>query len=74
MTVVTWWDLLGLEKDMACKELRQWGVVDGDGAHLTERANRTAAVPLCHRLPGAMKSGAVEPVKRPRWSMAKKNR
>ncbi len=43
---VEWWDLLGLDNDMPAKKVRILGVIKRDGAHLTLRANRVAAVSL----------------------------
>jgi hypothetical protein len=45
--VVHWWDLLGLDKDKTVNEVRMLRVIEGDGVHLTSRANRNAAVNLC---------------------------
>ena len=52
VTVLEWWDMLGLESDMTVRETRRLGVVCDDGVHLNERANRCAAVSLCSRLGG----------------------
>ncbi len=48
--VVQWWDLLGLDKDKNVNEVRALRVIEGDGVHLTSRANRNAAVNLCRRV------------------------
>ncbi len=48
--VVQWWDLLGLDKDKTVGEVRALRVIEGDGVHLTARANRNAAVLLCRRI------------------------
>jgi hypothetical protein len=48
--VVQWWDLLGLDQDKTVGEVRALRVIEGDGVHLTERANRNAAVLLCRRI------------------------
>ncbi len=71
VAVLNWWGLLGLEKYMPCSKMRQENAVDGDGVHLTDKANRIAAVSKCHRLTGARGSGATDLVKRPRWNTAK---
>ncbi len=47
--VVDWWDLLGLEGDMTAREVKRLKVIGPDGVHLTERANKVAAVSLCQR-------------------------
>jgi hypothetical protein len=48
--VVQWWDLLGLDTDKNVNEVRALRVIEGDGVHLTARANRNAAVLLCRRI------------------------
>jgi hypothetical protein len=48
--VLQWWDLLGLDKDKNVNEVRALRVLEGDGVHLTARANRNAAVLLCRRI------------------------
>jgi hypothetical protein len=48
--VLQWWDLLGLDRDQNVTEVRALRVLEGDGVHLTERANRNAAVLLCRRV------------------------
>ncbi len=48
--VVQWWDLLGLDKDKNVNEVRALRVIEGDGVHLTSRANRNTAVYLCRRV------------------------
>jgi hypothetical protein len=48
--VVQWWDLLGLDQDKTVGEVRALRVIEGDGVHLTARANRNAAVLLCRRI------------------------
>jgi hypothetical protein len=48
--VVHWWELLGLDKDKTVNEVRMLRVIEGDGVHLTARANRNAAVNLCRRI------------------------
>jgi hypothetical protein len=50
LKVVEWWDLLGLGKDHRVSEVRKMRVIEGDGVHLTARANRNAAVSLCRRV------------------------
>ncbi len=48
--VVDWWMLVGATNEMTVNELRRSGTVDTDNVHLTNRANRIAAVSLMHRL------------------------
>jgi hypothetical protein len=48
--VLQWWDILGLDKDKTVNEVRSMRVMDGDGVHLSSRANRNAAVNLCRRV------------------------
>jgi hypothetical protein len=48
--VLQWWDILGLDKDKNVNEVRALRVIEGDGVHLTSRANRNAAVNLCRRV------------------------
>jgi hypothetical protein len=48
--VLQWWDLLGLDTDKSVNEVRALRVIEGDGVHLTARANRNAAVLLCRRI------------------------
>jgi hypothetical protein len=48
--VIHWWDVLGLEQDKTVGEVRALKVIEGDGVHLTTRANRNAAVLLCRRI------------------------
>jgi hypothetical protein len=48
--IMEWWDLLGLDKDKTVMEVRGLGVTEGDGVHLTSRANRVDAISLCHRV------------------------
>ncbi len=47
------------EKDMMTEETRRAGIVDKDGVHPTEKANRNAAVSLCAKLAGR-KTGAAD--------------
>jgi hypothetical protein len=48
--IIHWWDVLGLEQDKTVGEVRALKVIEGDGVHLTTRANRNAAVLLCRRI------------------------
>jgi hypothetical protein len=50
ISFLEWWDLLGLDGDVAVTDIRRMGIVDNDGVHLTARACRNAAVVLCNRL------------------------
>ncbi len=59
---------MGCEKDMTTDETRRTGAVDKDAVHLTEQANRNAAVSFCSRL--RERTLAVEgswSLKRARW-------
>jgi hypothetical protein len=49
VTVLDWWDVIGLDRDMTVEETRALGILDRDGVHLNSRACRCAAVSLCHR-------------------------
>jgi hypothetical protein len=49
VSVLDWWDMLGLDGDMTAKEVKRLRVIGQDGVHLTARANKVAAVSLCHR-------------------------
>jgi hypothetical protein len=49
VNVIEWWDVLGFETDMTVRETFEMRVVGTDGVHLTDRANRCAAVSLCDR-------------------------
>ncbi len=54
VSVLDWWDMLGLDGDMTAKEVKQLlllllVVIGLDGVHLTTRANKVAAVSLCLR-------------------------
>jgi hypothetical protein len=49
VTVLDWWDMLGLDKDMTVEETRNLGILDKDRVHLNARACRCAAVSLCDR-------------------------
>ncbi len=42
--------MLGLDKDKTVQEVKRMNVIEGDGVHLSVRANRCAAVSLCPRL------------------------
>ncbi len=48
-SVLQWWEVIGMDKDMTVEETRHMGVVDRDGEHLTPKANRNAAVIICNR-------------------------
>jgi hypothetical protein len=50
--VVEWWELVGQLRDLTVTETRTKGIVDSDGVHLSEWANRHAAQVLCDRLAG----------------------
>ena len=47
MKVVEWWELVGQLRDLTVTETRTKGIVDSDGVHLSEWANRHAAQVLC---------------------------
>ena len=47
-----WYSQLGYDKDMASDDIKNKMIVENDGVHLTPKANRFAAVSLCHRLAG----------------------
>ncbi len=47
---VDWWELLAMERDMTMRETKDMNIVDRDGVNLNNRANRCAAVSLCHRI------------------------
>jgi hypothetical protein len=49
VTVVDWWDILGLDGDVKLEEIVNMRLIDSDGVHLSSRANRCAAVSLCDR-------------------------
>jgi hypothetical protein len=49
VTVMDWWEILGLDRDMTVEEIRKMGILDKDGVHLNTRACRCAAVSLCDR-------------------------
>jgi hypothetical protein len=49
-SILQWWEVIGLKKDMTAEETRDLRVVDHDRVHLTKKANRDAAVFLCKRL------------------------
>ncbi len=72
-SIIQWWEVFGMEKDMTVEETRHVGVVDKNGVHLMSKANRNAAVLICDgmlKLEGVnvdgeeMTSGVV---KRARW-------
>jgi hypothetical protein len=47
ISVMEWWDMLGLEGEMSVKEVKRLRVVGMDGVHLTPRTNKVAAISLC---------------------------
>jgi hypothetical protein len=49
-SILHWWEVIGLDKDMTADETRDMRVVDSDGVHLTTKANGNAAVFICKRL------------------------
>jgi hypothetical protein len=49
VTVVDWWDILGLDGDVKLGDIANMKLIDSDGVHLSTRANRCAAVSLCDR-------------------------
>jgi hypothetical protein len=49
-SILHWWEVIGLDKDMTAEETRDMRVVDSDGVHLTTKANGNAAVFICKRL------------------------
>ncbi len=72
-SIIQWWEVLGMEKDMTVEDSRCAGVVDKDSVHLTSKTNRIAAVLICDRMlklegaevdGGELTSGVV---KRVRW-------
>jgi hypothetical protein len=50
VSILQWWEVIGMDKDMRVEETRDMRVVDSDGVHLTSKANRNAAVFICKRL------------------------
>jgi hypothetical protein len=52
VSVLEWWDILGLERDMTVRETENMKIVGPDGVHLTDRANRCAAFSLFNRFCG----------------------
>jgi hypothetical protein len=50
VTKVDWWEMLGTERDMTVRETKEMKIVDRDGVNLNNRANRCAAISLCHRI------------------------
>ena len=72
--VVEWWELVGQLRDLTVTETRTKGIVDSDGVHLSDWANRHAAQVLCDRLAGrdrANNSGGGQGggiVKKARWT------
>jgi hypothetical protein len=49
-SILQWWEVIGMDKDMTVEETRDMRVVDSDWVHLTSKANRNAAVFICKRL------------------------
>ncbi len=49
VTVLDWWDILGLDGDVKIEDIVKMKIIDNDGVHLSNRANRCAAVSLCDR-------------------------
>jgi hypothetical protein len=47
--ILEWWDVLGLDSDKTIHDVKRMRLIEGDGVHLSVRANRCAAVSLCHR-------------------------
>jgi hypothetical protein len=72
-SILQWWEVIGLDKDMTAEETRDMRVVDSDGVHLTPKANGNAALFICKRLSEPermrMESGSIGGgvVKRARW-------
>jgi hypothetical protein len=72
-SIMQWWEVIGLERDMTAEETSDMRVVDHDGVHLTSKANGNAALFICDRFLGLertrMESGSVGGgvVKRARW-------
>ncbi len=72
-SIMQWWEVIGLERDMTAEETSDMRVVDHDGVHLTYKANGNAALYICDRFLGLertrMESGSVGGgvVKRARW-------
>jgi hypothetical protein len=72
-SIMQWWEVIGLDKDMTAEETSDMKVVDHDGVHLTSKANGNAALFICDRLLGPartrMESGSIGGgvVKRARW-------
>jgi hypothetical protein len=52
VSVLEWWDVLGLDRDMTVRETESMKIVGSDGVHLTDRANRCADASLCIRFCG----------------------
>ena len=71
VTVMEWWDLLGLAGDTTAREVQRMGIIGKDGVHLSVKANRVAAGSLCTRLMGASACGGVlagaDSWKKTRW-------
>jgi hypothetical protein len=72
-SILQWWEVIGLNKDMTADETRDMRVVDTDGVHLTPKANGNAALFICKRLSELertrVESGSIGGgvVKRARW-------
>jgi hypothetical protein len=64
VTVLDWWDVLGLESDMAVFEAKRLDIVDGDGVILSNRANRVLLRPSGT---GRIKAESVASNNEPSW-------
>ncbi len=64
-----WWEVLGFENDMTPEKTKRMGIVDKDGVHLTDLANRKAAGYFCLRVSGDRTCGSRRggDAKRTRW-------
>ncbi len=67
--MLQWLDMLGFGGDMTTEETKRARVMEWDGVHLTEKANRNAAVSLCTMLMGRRleKMDCGRAMKRARW-------
>jgi hypothetical protein len=68
--ILEWWDILGLDSDKTVGEVKRMRLVEGDGVHLTVRANRCDAVSLCIRV----RDSEIEETKSDAGSYIKKSR
>jgi hypothetical protein len=72
-SILQWWEVIGMNKDLTAEETSDMRLVDSDGVHLTLKANRDAAVFICKRLAEPerrrMESGSTGGgmMKRARW-------